>query len=94
MALWIRFLSTARHAFLNADARLEASDVRINPLPGILAITDQTPSSVYRGEVIFFDSIEHRDMFEANHHRPVAMDSVLAAFHEQHGRRVQRQGTR
>ena len=94
MAPWVWFLNAGRHVFLHADARLAGSDIRIDPLRGVLAAADQAPSSTYRGEVCFFDSIEHRDMFEANHHRPVAIDSVLVATHEQHGRRLQRQGAR
>lgn len=94
MAPWVWSLSALRHVFLHADARLVVPDVRINPLQGMLAVADQAPSSVYRGEVCFFDSVEHRDMFEANHHQPVAIDSVLVATHEQHGRRIQRQGAR
>ena len=60
----------------------------------VLAIADKAPSSVYRGEVYFFDSIEQRDMFNVNFHRPVASDSVLLANHEQHGRRIERSGVR
>ncbi len=84
----------AGDAFLHADAHAGASAVRLDPLRDMLTVADQAPSSVYRGQVCFFDSIEHRDMFEANHHRPVAIDSVLVAIQEQHGRRIQRQGAR
>lgn len=47
-----------------------------------------------RREVFFFDSVEHRDMFNANDHRPVAIDSAPGAHREQHGRRIQRPGVR
>lgn len=54
----------------------------------------QDPSSVYRGQVCFFDSVEHRDMFEANHHRPIALSSVLIASQVQLVRRIERQHNR
>jgi hypothetical protein len=55
---------------------------------------DMAPSSTYEGKVCFFDSIEHRDMFEANHHRPVAVDKVLtrARSLEQQAHRLQQCG--
>ena len=92
MALWIWILGAALHPFGNPDACTEAPSVP-SILPDMLRVTDQAPSSVYRGQVLFFDSIEHRDMFEANDHRPVAMGSVAVALHGRQGHRIQ-QGTR
>gem|GEM_PF-6284838 len=92
MALWIWILSAALHPFGNPDACTEAPSVP-SILPDMLRVTDQAPSSVYRGQVLFFDSIEHRDMFEANDHRPLAMDSSVAAFLGRQDHRT-RQGIR
>ena len=92
--------SHVHHEFLqgkhrpNTDVRSAASGFGIDPLRGMRGEPNQVPSSVYRGRVCFFDSVEHRDMFEANQHRPVAVDSALVASQEQHGRRIQRQGAR
>jgi hypothetical protein len=50
----------------------------------------KAPSSTYEGRVCFFDSIEHRDMFEANHHKPVALDPLRSPSVERYGRRAPR----
>ena len=57
------------------DARSPASSLRINPLRDISRESRQAPSSMYHGHEWFFDSVEHRDMFEANQHEPVTKDS-------------------
>ena len=74
------------HIDARADASDSGSEMKDEP--------NQEPSSLYHGEVCFFDSAEHRDMFECNHHEPVAKDSTLLALQEQHGRRVLRQDAR
>jgi hypothetical protein len=56
---------------------------------------EMAPSSLYKGSVCFFDSVEHRDMFEANHHKPVVVDEAEAeglALGQQ-GRRLERSGS-
>ena len=68
-----------------------SSGLRIDPLRGMRGEPTRNPSSVYLGQVYFFDSVEHRDMFEANQHRPVTTGALLAVTQEQHGRRLERQ---
>ena len=78
-----------------ADARSAASSLRINPLRDMNWEPHQAPSSMYRGHEWFFDSAEHRDMFEADQHEPVASRRARnAPSQEQQGRRIQRQGGR
>ena len=48
------------------------------------------PSSTYRGHICFFDSTEHRDMFEANHHVPLALDRTMAQEDEPRTRPLER----
>jgi len=87
VALWIWILSAALHPFGNAAARADAP-VAQSLLPDMPRVADQAPSSLYCGQVLFFDSIEHRDMFEANDHRPLAMDSSMAPFRGRQGHRT------
>jgi len=80
MDAWTWFSGANRRFLPHRDAGGTMSDA--------LAIEDKAPSSVYRGEVFFFDSIEHRDMFNANYHQSVAIDSVSVTNYEQHDRRI------
>ena len=73
----------------NPDARSAASGFESDPIGGMQE-PNVARSSVYLGQVYFFDSAEDRDMFEANRHKLVAMDSVPVTSKEQHVRRVQR----
>jgi len=59
-----------------ADANSAPSSLRIDPLRGVRGEPNQAPRSEYLGQVWVFDSVEHRDMFEANQHTPVAIDLV------------------
>lgn len=59
------------------DARLPSSALISGVLP--TGLTNKEPSSVYHGSTIFFDSIEHRDMFDANLHRPVAPEAQASS---------------
>lgn len=78
------------HVKAHADLSPAAANLTI-PLPkGI----DEAFASTYQGKVCFFDSIEHRDMFEANLHRPVPLDSITVPLVERNGRSVERSGTR
>lgn len=74
----------------NADAHSEASAFGAGPFPGLSVDPSQDPSSVYCGQICFFESAEQRDMFEANEHRPVMQGSMLVAAKGQIGRLVQR----
>lgn len=84
----------AKHAQLGGkqqQVNAPSSGFGIVPLPVVHDEPTRAPSSVYLGQVYFFDSVEHRDMFEANQHRPVAMGSLRVVAQEQHGRRLARQ---
>jgi hypothetical protein len=73
-----------------ADLPHAAASLPIPPPKGI----DEAFASTYQGKVYFFDSIEHRDMFEANSHRPVPLDSITVSSVERNGRSIERSGTR
>lgn len=96
---YVKHRSDVHHVLLHgkqkpgADAGTDASDSGSDPLRG-KEESNQAPTSVYHGQVYFFDSAEHRDMFEANDHEPVATGSTLLALQEQHGRRLHRQDAR
>lgn len=80
----------ARHQRVTA----RSSCFGLDPLRGTDPEPSQEPSAMYLGQLYFFDTAEHRDMFEANQHRPVAMDTLLVTAHGQHGRHVERQRNR
>jgi YHS domain-containing protein len=62
-----------------ADTRSTASSFRIDPLRGMRGELNRAPSSTYLGKIYFFDSVEHRDTFEADLHWPVARASAWVA---------------
>jgi len=82
-----------RHEFGGPDSGLPPTRIVWTTEP--LRDEDMTPSSTYEGKVCFFDTIEHRDLFDANHHRPVAVDMERAGARalEQQGRRLGQSGT-
>ena len=87
-----RLWNRTRRRLGNPENKEMEADRRAHALISVALVTGLTiaePSSVYQGSTIFFDSIEHRDMFEANNHRPVepqAQDSSV----KQNGRPVER----
>ena len=62
-----------------ADTCLAKPSFEIDLVRGMRGELNRAPSSTYLGKIYFFDSVEHRDMFEANLHRPVAMASASVA---------------
>jgi YHS domain-containing protein len=62
-----------------ADTCSTASSFGIDSVRGMRGELNQAPSSPYLGKVYFFDSVEHRDMFEADLHIPVAMAHAWVA---------------
>ncbi|MEO6382631.1 MAG: hypothetical protein ABIO35_11685 [Nitrobacter sp.] len=81
-----------RHRLGNPENREMEADRRAQALISVALVTGLTmaePSSVYQGTTIFFDSIEHRDMFEANNHRPVHPQAQASSV-KHNGRPVER----
>lgn len=73
-----------RHELLHfepvaADTCSTTSSFEIDPVLGMRGELNRAPLSTYLGKIYFFDSVEHRDMFEANLHKLVAMASALVA---------------
>lgn len=62
-----------------ADTCSTTSSFEVDPVLGMRGELNRAPSSIYLGKIFFFDSVEHRDMFEANLNKPVAMASALVA---------------
>lgn len=75
---------------MNAGACSEVPVFGGDTLPNLFEEPKQDPSSVYRGQIFFFDSVEHRDMFESNQYSPVMPDPIIVTSEGQICRRVQR----
>jgi hypothetical protein len=87
-----RSRNRARHRLGNPENKEIEADRRAQALisvPLVTGLTIAVPSSVYQGSIIFFDSIEHRDMFEANTHSPVHPQAQASSM-KQNRRRVER----